>query len=132
MFKSHPSIRSFYESTFVRYAAVGACAALIQLSLLALFVEVLSAPPLLASTMALSIAIVFNYSLQRRVTFKSRAKHHVAGPRFLAITLSTLAGNAVLFSLLSAALPYLIAQVLTLGTIFPINYQLNKRITFRT
>jgi putative flippase GtrA len=132
MFRSNSSLRSIYENTFVRYAAVGACAAFIQLSLLTILVEAFSTPPLLASTLALSIAIFFNYCMQRRITFRSRAKHHVAGPRFLAITLSTLTGNAVLFSALSAVLPYLIAQILTLGMIFPINYQLNKRITFRT
>ena len=117
---------------FLLYAIMGSCAALVQLSLLASFVEVAGMPSLIASTSALTISVIVNYGLQHRVTFRSKARHAVAGTRFAVLTLVTLAANAILFSALSAYLPYLLSQVITLGVIFPLNFCLNKMITFRT
>ncbi|HSE93678.1 MAG TPA: GtrA family protein, partial [Methylomirabilota bacterium] len=94
--------------------------------------ELLRMPPVVASTVALAMAIGFNYYFQRRITFRSNAKHYVAAPRFVGITLCTLGANAVIFGALVSYIPYLPAQVITLGIIFPINYYLNKRITFRS
>ena len=124
-------MRYFIDNTFIRYGVVGSCAALLELVLLTFNVEILGMKPVIASTCALAISIAFNYIFQRRVTFRSNSKHYIAGPRFLAITLSTLATNAAMFSALVLYIPYLAAQVVTIGAIFPINYLLNKRITFR-
>lgn len=123
-------IRKVVTAQFLRYALMGSCAALVQLVLLALFVEIVGMPSLMASTSALAISVLVNYSLQHRVTFRSKTKHAVAGPRFIVLTLGTLAANAFLFGTLSMVLPYLISQVITLGAIFPLNYYLNKTITF--
>lgn len=123
--------RAVFGVRVLRYAFVGGCAALLQLCLLTIFIEFLHMNPLLASTVALAIAVCVNYSLQHRFTFRSKSKHVVAAPRFVILTLCTLCANAVLFSSLLAVLPYLAAQVMTLGAIFPINYYLNRTITFR-
>jgi putative flippase GtrA len=116
----------------LRYAAVGAGAALLQLALLAVFVEVFHIAALLASTAALSISVLVNYRLQHLLTFRSKSAHLIAGPRFIGLTLGTLVANAGLFSLISLVLPYLLSQIITTLTIFPINYFLNKTFTFRT
>jgi len=115
---------------FLRYAAVGSCAALLQILLLSFLVEFGNVHSVAASTSALAVSVLFNYSLQRRVTFRSKAKHMIAGPRFVLLTLGTLSANAVLFGALDMVFPYLISQVLTMGALFPINYHLNRTITF--
>jgi putative flippase GtrA len=124
-------LRAVFAVRLLRYAAVGACAAVLQVCLLTLFIEVVGVSALLASTVALSISIIVNYSLQHRVTFRSKSRHFVAAPRFVALTLCTLAANALVFNSLLSVLPYVAAQVLTLGAIFPINYYLNRTLTFR-
>jgi putative flippase GtrA len=123
--------RAVYGVRVLRYAFVGGCAALLQICLLTIFIEVLHMRPLLASTVALAISVCVNYSLQHRFTFKSKSKHIVAAPRFIILTLFTLGANAILFNTLLAILPYLAAQIVTLGAIFPINYYLNRTLTFR-
>ncbi|WEX75621.1 GtrA family protein [Sinorhizobium numidicum] len=115
----------------LRYALVGSCAALLQVCLLTIFIELAGMNALLASTVALAIAVMVNYSLQHRLTFRSKSKHVIAAPRFVALALCTLAANAVLFNSLLTVLPYLAAQITTLGAIFPINYYLNRTLTFR-
>lgn len=115
----------------LRYGLVGTGAALLQLSLLAIFVEILQIEAVLASTAALAISVVVNYALQRHFTFRSKSRHVVAGPRFIVLTLATLATNGVLFSAISTVLPYLLSQIITTATIFPVNYYLNKTVTFR-
>ncbi|WP_205480310.1 GtrA family protein [Sphingomonas arenae] len=119
------------NAAILRYALVGSCAAAIQIVLLAAFVELVAMKPVIASTCALTISITFNYHYQRRLTFHSSARHRTAAPTFLFITLSTLLANALLFSSLVPHLPYVLAQLATMGIIFPINYLLNRRITFR-
>lgn len=115
----------------IRYGLVGTGAALLQLGLLAIFVEILQIEAVLASTAALAISVVVNYALQRHFTFRSKSRHVVAGPRFIVLTLATLATNGVLFSAISTVLPYLLSQIITTATIFPVNYYLNKTVTFR-
>jgi putative flippase GtrA len=88
-----PSLSSLIQIKFVRYAAVGASAALIQLILLSLCVEVLQMPLVVASTAALSVSVSFNYYMQRLITFRSAAKHYIAGPKFFFIAGCTLATN---------------------------------------
>lgn len=116
----------------LRYGLIGTGAALLQLSLLVIFVEIFDLYPLLASTAALAISVLTNYGLQRRFTFQSKSRHVVAGPLFAGLTLVTLSANALLFSAMLAVLPYLAAQIITTATIFPVNYYLNKTITFST
>ena len=111
---------------------MGSLAALVQLVLLTFSIEVLRLPALVASTLALSVAVCVNYGLQKRVTFRSKSKHRVAGPRFLVITLGTLLANAAVFGSLSSFLPYLLSQIITLGAIFPVNYYMNRTITFQS
>jgi putative flippase GtrA len=115
----------------LRYGVIGTGAALLQLSLLIVFVEFLHLYSLLASTAALGISVVVNYGLQRHFTFRSKSRHVVAGPRFVLLTMVTLAANALLFGAMLAVVPYLLAQIITTATIFPVNYYLNKTFTFR-
>ncbi|MCZ4093976.1 GtrA family protein [Sinorhizobium psoraleae] len=124
-------LSAIFAVRVLRYAFVGGCAALLQVCLLTLFIELADMNAVVASTLALSISVLVNYSLQHRVTFRSKSKHTVAAPRFALLTLCTLAANAVLFNGLLAVLPYIAAQIVTLGAIFPINYYLNRTVTFR-
>ncbi|MBB4186336.1 putative flippase GtrA [Sinorhizobium terangae] len=124
-------LRAAFAVRVLRYALVGGCAALLQVCLLTLFIELADMNAVVASTLALSISVMVNYSLQHRVTFRSKSKHTVAAPRFVVLALCTLAANAVLFNSLLAVLPYIAAQIVTLGAIFPVNYYLNRTLTFR-
>ncbi|WP_331376207.1 GtrA family protein [Sinorhizobium chiapasense] len=125
------ALRAALAIRLLRYALVGGFAALLQVCLLTLFIELFGMHALVASTLALAIAIMVNYRLQHHITFRSKAKHIVAAPRFVALALCTLTANAVLFNSLLTVVPYIVAQVIALGTIFPVNYYLNRTLTFR-
>jgi putative flippase GtrA len=125
------AVRAVFAVRLLRYVFVGGCAALLQVCLLTLFVELAGMEALAASTLALSISVMVNYSLQHRVTFRSKSRHIVAAPRFVVLTLCTLAANAFVFNSLLNLLPYITAQIITTGAIFPLNYYLNRTVTFR-
>ena len=78
----------------ISFGLVGASAALLQLFLLVLLVEFGSLEPVIASAAAYSLSAVYNYALNRRLTFRSDRPHRRAAPRFIAMVLIGLGLNA--------------------------------------
>jgi putative flippase GtrA len=116
----------------VRYFIFGSCAALLQLVLLFLAVEIFDVQKIFASCVTFVIAVGVNYFLQYHFTFSSSANHHEAFPKFFAIAILGLFLNWLIFSTLIAFVYYLIAQAIALLVIFMVNFILNRTLTFRT
>jgi putative flippase GtrA len=117
---------------FLRYGLSGSAAALTQLAILALLVELAASPPVLASVSGFAGATVVNYTLQHRFVFGRSSGHGSYFPRYLAVTLATMGLNTLLFWALYSGLHlnYVLSQVITFGVIVPINFVINRRFTF--
>ena len=118
----------------VRYGISGSAAAATLLVVLTLLVEGVGIAPTLASAIGFACAVVVNYALQHRFVFGRSSDHALYFPRYLAVTLATLALNTGLFWALSSGLGmfYLASQVITIGVIVPINFVINRSFTFAT
>jgi putative flippase GtrA len=87
--------------------------------------------PWQASAAGFVIACAFNYSLQRLWVFQSNRSQVAALPRYVAITTVMLGINTMLFTALSeSGLPPLVAQTVTTGCVFVLNFFGNRYFTF--
>ncbi len=124
-------MRRLLDMSFVRYFACGCIAASLQVATLAVLVETVRLEPVYESTIAFYFAVVVNYFLQRRFTFRSDEPHLKALPKFLAVSTFGAGINAVAFTLLSAVMHYVVAQALALLLVFSVNYALSRTLIFR-
>ncbi len=83
----------------------GATTALIQLSLMALFLEAMHLPYLIAATIAFCVAIVYNFLFQKYITFKNRSKD------FLKQSLTFVINSAINY-VLNLAILYIVVEYL--------------------
>ncbi|HEV7320003.1 MAG TPA: GtrA family protein [Ensifer sp.] len=125
-------MRRLLDTSFFRYFVFGCIAASLQVATLALLVEIVRLAPVYASTVAFYFAVVVNYFLQRRFTFRSDEPHLQALPKFLAVSTLGAGINAVAFSLLTTVMHYVFAQALALLLVFSVNYALSRLLIFRT
>lgn len=120
------------ESRIARYFLVGCLAATIQFAVMNVGVEAFAIQKPIATTVGFLVAVTFNYGVQRRFTFSSDAPHKHVAPSFLAAACVLAVVNVVLFSLLIGHINYIIAQVFTTLAVFLLNYEFNRRFTFRS
>jgi putative flippase GtrA len=115
-----------------RYAVSGGAAAATHLAVLIALVEVFALPATPASAAGFAGAMPVNYLLQHHYVFHSASQHVVTFPRYLGVTLATLALNTLVFWLLAEMLGifYVASQVLTICIIVPVNFVLNRLFTF--
>ncbi len=126
---------SFLRSwSFMKSILSGGITALLDLSLLFGFRELLRWPYWLAINIAFAIAIVTNFSLQKFWTFSHRdlAGAHTQFMRFFLVALGNLVMNSSLMFLLSVVLGiwYLGAQVIAIGMMAAVNFTLYRRFVF--
>ncbi|OCP14875.1 hypothetical protein BBX50_00865 [Ensifer sp. LC11] len=124
-------MRRLRDMSFFRYFAFGCIAASLQVATLALLVEVGRLGPVYASTIAFYFAVIVNYFLQRRYTFRSDEPHLRALPKFVAVSTIGAGINALAFSLLATVMHYAIAQALALLLVFSVNYAISRALIFR-
>ena len=117
---------------FLRYGLAGGLAAATHIVVLVVLTEFAMANPTLASAVGFGCSIPVNYALQHRFVFNRSRQHLRFFPRYVSITLLTLALNTGLFWLLTEGLGlfYVASQVVTIGLIVPLNYALNRCFTF--
>ena len=82
---------------FLRYGLSGSAAAAIHLLVLVVLTELVGAPSTLASALGFVCALPVNYSLQHRFVFNKSSGHILFIPRYVTVTLLTLAFNTCLF-----------------------------------
>ena len=118
----------------VRYGISGSLAAATLLVVLTALVELARVPETLASAGGFACAVIVNYTLQHGFVFGRSRGHGLYFPRYLAVTMVTMALNTALFWALSSGLGmfYLASQVITIGIIVPINFVIHRSFTFAT
>lgn len=118
--------------TFVRFVFVGSCATLLQYLLLAVFVWRLHYAPVVASSIAYAISMVFNFAGSHTFTFRSSRAHASALARFAVVVAVGFGLNAALMWLSSdwLQLHFLIAQVLATIATLLWNYVAGLRWAF--
>jgi putative flippase GtrA len=116
----------------LRFAMVGGSAALLQMLLLIAFVEWLYVSPVPASASGYAISAIYNYAMNRRLTFKSGVRHRRAVPRFAMMVLSGLAINTALMAVLvpNQRVPYPVWQIFSTLCVFLWNYWVSLRWVF--
>jgi putative flippase GtrA len=118
-------------AAFVRYSIVGGLAFALHLALLQILLLRAACPAWAASAIGFVLACVFNYALQRLWVFRCGRSHAVAALRYVAITTVMLGVNMVLFGLLyRLGLEPVVAQTITTGCVFVLNFHGNRRFTF--
>ncbi|HVL58777.1 MAG TPA: GtrA family protein [Burkholderiaceae bacterium] len=116
---------------FARYFFFGSCAVGVNLVVLTLLIEGFGVYRTVASVCGFLTSVAVNFLLQRRYTFRSNTPLRTGGALFLGFALATLALNTLIFDLLSRHIHYLPAQMTAAFLMFLVNYQLNRRFTFR-
>lgn len=117
---------------FVSFLMVGGLATALQYLILIALVQLGSADVVMASSIGFAISAIFNYLLNRRMTFRSSRAHTQALPRFMVVACTGLILNALCLSLLhdQVGLHYLIAQVIATIVTLVWNFVLNRLWTF--
>jgi putative flippase GtrA len=119
------------RTIFLRYFFFGSCAVGVNLVVLTLLIELGGVYRTLASAVGFLAAVAVNFLLQRRFTFRSNTSLRTGGMLFLAFALVTLTLNTLIFDVLSRHIHYIAAQMTATLMMFLVNYQLNRRFTFR-
>jgi putative flippase GtrA len=118
---------------FFKFAFVGGCATAIHYAILTFLVEILKFHPVSATTVGFAVAAAVNYSLNRRFTFESSAKHVVALPKFMTVALLGAAMNAGIVGWFEdhTSLHYLVSQICATIAVLAWNFIANAIWTFR-
>ena len=121
-----------FLAQFIRYGGAGAIGTAAHFATLAALVQFAGAGPVVASTIGAVVGAVINYALNYRFTFASRRAHHIALPRFGAISVAGIVLNAAVLSVvLEFVQPhYLVAQVVAPGTVLIVGFLANRKWTF--
>ena len=117
---------------FAVYAGVGAIGTGAQYAILIAMVRSGYASPALSSMAGASIGAIVNYSLNRRITFRSNSNPLSTAPKFAIIALLGVLTNGACmkFFATSLGLNYLIAQLVTTALVLGLTYLFNSAWTF--
>jgi len=121
-----------FLAQFIRYGGAGAIGTAAHFAVLAALVQFAGAGPVAASTVGAVVGAVINYVLNYRFTFASRRAHHVALPRFGAISAAGVVLNAAVLSTMLefVHVHYLVAQVVATSTVLVAGFLANRKWTF--
>ena len=118
----------------MNYTACGLVANVAWFAVLIGLVEVCSINPTISSGIGFIVAVILNYSCQYKLTFKSEGNHAEIFLRFFVVAIFGVTINLLIFWTLNEKFdtPYLVAQVVSTGIVVLVNFNINKRYTFRT
>ena len=118
----------------IRFALVGAVGTGAHYAVLTVLVELFHVPILAATTAGFTVGALVNYTLNRRFTFASDAKHSVALPKFLVVAALGAACNALVVAWLlqQTDLHYLVVQLFATSVVLLWNFAANSLWTFRS
>ncbi len=116
-----------------RFAVVGSGGYIVNISLYVLLLRVVGLHYLAAALLAFVVAVLNNYLWNRRWTFRAeRAGLASQGARFVVVSTTSGALNLVLLDVLvSAGSGEIVAQVLSVLLVTPLNFVGNKLWAFR-
>ncbi len=121
------------KKRFFRYCFGGGVAAITDMSIFFILNEIFSVHYLLALTISFPIAVIVNYAIQRRVTFKNKyAKKHKQFTVFLVIQIIGWVINASVTTGLVELAQFwpTLARIVAIFIVVLFTYNSNKMITF--
>jgi putative flippase GtrA len=118
---------------FVTYAAIGAIGTVAQYAVLIGVVDLGVARPVAGSVAGAVVGAIVNYLLNRRITFKSSARHVSALPKFAATAGAGILVNALVMACLTgpAGMHYLVAQLIATAVVLILTFSVNSAWTFK-
>lgn len=118
---------------FIVFSFVGVIATSVQYITLFLLVELLHAQPVFSSSIGFVFGGIVSYFLNRKVTFQSDKKHHIAIIQFLCVASVAFWLNGILMAIgiHRLHLNYVVTQVITTGLVLFWNFLANRFWTFR-
>ncbi|MFA5841391.1 MAG: GtrA family protein [Candidatus Paceibacterota bacterium] len=120
---------------FLKSVISGGTTALVDLSLLFVFREILHVSYWLSVNTSFAVAIAVNFSLQKFWTFSNKDldSAHKQFIKFFLLAMGNMAMNSLLMYVLSIVfgLWYLGAQVITIGTLAIVNFVLYRNFVFK-
>jgi len=121
-----------HARSFPVYVGSGGIATASHYAFTVAAVELLSVPPVLATSIGFIVGAIVKYWLNYAVAFRSRARHIGAVTRFAIFVAALLALNAGVFELLHGALGlhYLVAQAISTLALIPPGYLINRHWVF--
>ncbi|NWH08498.1 MAG: GtrA family protein [Alphaproteobacteria bacterium] len=116
----------------LRYAAVGAATALLYLGAIYLLKEMAGQPAVLAGVIAYAIAVAFNYTAHKTLTFEDGSNHRRSLPRYVVMLIGGGALNAAVLWLGETMLgdTGLLVQLAGMGLVILYNYAVMARFVF--
>jgi dolichol-phosphate mannosyltransferase len=116
----------------VKFCAVGASGYVVNLAVFTVAFELGNVHHLLAATIAFVVAVTNNFWWNRHWTFAARTGHAgFQAARFLAVSVGAfLFAAAVLELLVTAGMPEIAAQAVSIATATPVNFVGNKMWSF--
>jgi putative flippase GtrA len=126
-------LNKILEKKFFRYCFCGGIAAIVDLGLFFALNELLLVHYLIALTISFPIAVIVNYALQRRVTFKSKGQKRIQVPIFFAIQIGGWVLNAIITAAQVELLDFwpTLARFIAVILVTIYTYSSNKKITFK-
>lgn len=125
--------RLFFKKKFLCFIIIGSLATLLELLLLYSFTEFANFWYVYSSILAFSISSIFNFYLNKLVTFKNKShKHFIQITAFFSIALNSLLLNTLIIYFLVEFVDiwYIYSKIFSAIVILFLNYFLNSKITF--
>lgn len=118
---------------FLTFALMGLVGTAAHFSVLLALVAV-GVDPVASSVAGSIVGMVVNFTLNHRITFRGSASVARSAPRYLVVSLSVIVLNGVFMSVLvhGIGLHFIIAQVLTSGTLLVFGFACNALWSFRS
>ncbi len=125
---SHPA-----AVQLLKYLVSGTAAAVMHFSTLIGLVEVFGVLPIIGSSVGFCAGTAVNYTLQYYWTFSAKGPHAVMLTRYLAVTFAMLLVNTAIFWVAhdKLGIAYIVAQLIATILVVMLNFQANRRYTFR-
>jgi putative flippase GtrA len=115
------------------YAGVGAVGTLAQYLVLVGIVSLGHGNPITGSVTGAIVGAIVNYGLNRRITFRSSARHRDTLPKFALTAAFGVLLNGLVMKVLAEDnhVQYLVAQLVATGLVLVLTFMVNSIWTFR-
>jgi putative flippase GtrA len=117
---------------FFRYVAVGGTSALIEYTLFNVLYSGVGLATLVANSIAIVIAVIFHFNLQKRWTFRDAQSLRRQLPRYLMmIGVAAVLNNLLVYLFIEVMLmPPALAKLLQIGLLFSLQFTVSRLIVF--
>ena len=117
---------------FFKYIAVGGASALIEYAIFNVLYSALGMATLVANSIAIFIAVIFHFNMQKRWTFRDSQSLRRQLPRYLMMVgVASLLNNLLVYLFVEVMLmPPALAKLLQIGLLFGWTFTVSRLIVF--